>query len=107
MKVAVVVTDILMFSRIDSAAAKAGQRPIRVETPDQIPPDADLVIVDWAAREPGWADVLRSIDGRIILFGPHTDLEAHRAARTAGVGPMIARSKLLSSLPQLMAGDQT
>ena len=99
--------DLLMFSRIDAAAAKVGRRAIRVETPGQIPPDADLVIVDWAAREPGWADVLRSIDGRIILFGPHTDLAAHRAARSAGVGPMMARSKLLSSLPQLMAGEQT
>ena len=39
---------------------------------------------------------------RVILFGRHTDLEAHADARAAGLGPMWARSKLVAELPQLM-----
>ena len=37
--------------------------------------------------------------GGIILFGPHTDLDAHAAAREAGLGPMRARSALVAGLP--------
>ena len=39
---------------------------------------------------------------RLILFGPHTDLEAHADARAAGLGPMWARSKLVAELQALM-----
>jgi hypothetical protein len=38
----------------------------------------------------------------VILFGPHGDLEAHAAARATGLGPMIARSKLVADLPTLV-----
>jgi hypothetical protein len=40
---------------------------------------------------------------RVILFGRHTDLEAHAAAREAGLGPMWARSKLVTELSDLIA----
>jgi hypothetical protein len=43
----------------------------------------------------------------VILFGPHVDLDAHAAARDAGLGPMMARSKLLSSLGELLGDDRT
>jgi hypothetical protein len=39
----------------------------------------------------------------VVLFGPHTDLAAHAEARAAGLGPMLARSKLLADLPTLLA----
>ena len=39
---------------------------------------------------------------RVVVFGPHTDLEAHAAARAAGIGPMMARSKLVTSLAELL-----
>jgi hypothetical protein len=61
------------------------------------------VLVDWSARQPDWADALRRLSSpRLVLFGPHTDLEAHAAARDAGLGPMWARSKLLASLRNVM-----
>lgn len=108
MKVAAVVRDLMLFSRIESAARVAGIKLARVDAPADVPRDADLVLVDWSAREPGWADVLRSLHGsRLILFGPHTDLEAHAAAKAAGLGPMWARSKLLSSLPSVLVPDPT
>jgi hypothetical protein len=104
MKVAAVVRDLMLFSRIESAARVAGVELARVDAPSDIPPDADLILVDWSAREPDWADALRALSGpRVIVFGPHTDLEAHAAAREAGLGPMWARSKLLTSLGELLA----
>jgi hypothetical protein len=104
MKVAAVVRDLMLFSRIESAARVAGVELARVDAPSDIPADADLALVDWSAREPDWADALRALSGpRVIVFGPHTDLEAHAAAREAGLGPMWARSKLFAALAKLLA----
>jgi DNA-binding NarL/FixJ family response regulator len=108
-KVAAVVTDLLLFSRIDAAAAVAGARLTRVDRPSDLPGDPpDLVLVDWASRGDDWADALaqwrRAVPAaRVILFGPHTDLEAHASAREAGLGPMWARSRLVTELPRLLA----
>ena len=104
MRVGAVVSDLMLFSRIESAAASAGATLFRVDSPGSLPPDLDLVLVDWSAREPDWTDALRALAGpRVILFGPHVDLDAHAAARAAGLGPMWARSKLLTSLGGLMS----
>ena len=103
MKVAAVVSDLMLFSRIESAARVAGVALARVDAPGDIPADADLVLVDWSAREPDWAGALSVLStARVIVFGPHTDLEAHAAAREAGLGPMWARSKLLTTLPLVL-----
>ena len=103
MRVAAVITDLMLYSRIESAAAAAGATLIRVDSPSDLPDDLDLVLVDWSARQPDWADALRArTTSRVILFGQHTDLGAHAAARAAGLGPMWARSKLITELPDLV-----
>lgn len=104
MRVAAVMSDLMLFSRIDAAAEDADASLVRVDTPAQLPSDLDLILVDWSARAPDWADALlaRATKARVILFGRHTDLEAHAAARAAGLGPMWARSKLVSDLPGLV-----
>ena len=107
MKVAAVVTDLMLYSRIESAARVAGVELARVDTPGTVPAHADLVLVDWTARQPDWTDALRALDARVILFGPHVDLDAHADAKAAGLGPMWARSKLLSSLGELLATNRT
>ncbi len=104
MRVAAVMTDLMLYSRIDSAAIAAGATLIRIDTPSALPDDLDLVLVDWSARQADWADALRARTAtRVILFGQHTDLEAHAAARAAGLGPMWARSKLLASIAEILA----
>ncbi len=103
MRVAAVVSDLILFSRIESAATAAGASLVRVDAPAELPPDLDLVLVDWSARQPDWTDALRArTTSRTILFGQHTDLEAHADARAAGLGPMWARSSLLNQLLGLM-----
>jgi len=104
MKVAAVISDLMLFSRIESAATAAGAILVRVDSPAELPDDLDLVLVDWSARQADWADALRARTAtRVILFGQHTDLEAHAAARAAGLGPMWARSKLLASIAEILA----
>jgi hypothetical protein len=102
-KVAAVVGDLMLFSRIESAARVAGVELAHVDHPRDLPEDPDLVLVDWSARRDDWADALRERHGRVILFGPHTDLEAHATARAAGLGPMWARSRLLTGLAVLFS----
>lgn len=98
------MSDLLLFSRIESAATAAEATLLRVDAPGDLPDQLDLVLVDWSARQPGWADALRDrTDAHLVLFGPHTDLEAHAAARTAGLGPMLARSKLVAGLGSLFS----
>lgn len=113
MRVAAVISDLMLFSRIDAAASAAGASLARVDAPsDLAPPDAvDLVLVDWSSRGRGWetdlakwcAEATAARPPRVILFGQHTDLEAHAAARAAGLGPMWARSRLLGELAALVA----
>jgi hypothetical protein len=98
MRVGAVVDDLMLFSRIDAAASAAGAELTRVSTPAELPSDLDLVLVDWTARRPDWSDALAALTARVILFGRHTDLEAHADARAAGLGPMWARSKLVAWL---------
>lgn len=107
MRVAAVISDLMLYSRIESAASAAGASLVRVDSPAQLPADLDLVLVDWSARQADWTDALDAVPGRVILFGRHTDLEAHAAARAAGLGPMWARSKLLADLPRVMDPNRT
>jgi hypothetical protein len=107
MKLGAVVDDLMLFSRIDAAAAAANASLHRASSPDDLPPNLDLVLVDWSARQPSWAAALRASSARVILFGRHTDLEAHADARAAGLGPMWARSKLVTELSTLLMRDRT
>ena len=105
MRVAAVISDLMLFSRIDAAAAASGASLLRVDDPAELPSDEpfDLILVDWSARRPAWAEALqRRTTARVILFGRHTDLEAHAVAREAGLGPMWARSRLLGRLEDLL-----
>jgi hypothetical protein len=101
-------------SRIESLVARAGSSLMWVGAPDQLPPadDVDLLVVDWGERQPDWGAAISDWRGgstqgrrpRVVLFGPHTDLESHAAARDAGLGPMRARSAFFAGLPGLLAG---
>ncbi len=105
------VDDLLTFTRIEGAARAAGIRVARADGPAELPPPADveLLLVDCGTHLGAWGAGLAAWRSgalgspRIVAFGPHTDLDAHRAVRELGIGPMWARSRLMRELPALMA----
>ncbi len=111
MTVALLARDLMIASRIAAAAERARAPFVRATDPTDLPPPAEvrLLLVDWGDRAADWGgriaawceEAPESARPRVILFGPHVDLEAHAAARAAGLGPMRARSKLVSDLPTL------
>jgi hypothetical protein len=115
--VAVVSRDLMIATRIADAGARAGVEVQRFDEPSELPPAAELslLLVAWDERRPAWGERLvdwqAGLPGthplRIVLFGPHVDLAAHAEARAIGLGPMWARSKLLSALPALLGGELT
>ena len=58
MRVAAVISDLMLYSRIESAASAAGASVIRVDAPSQLPDGLDLVLVDWSDRQNDWAEAL-------------------------------------------------
>ncbi|MEX1073160.1 MAG: hypothetical protein WED86_05615 [Chloroflexota bacterium] len=112
MTVALIARDLIIASRIAAAAERAGVDLIRVSDPADLPPSREirLLLVDWGDRSADWGERIvtwcaaapEAARPRILLFGPHVDLEAHAAARAAGLGPMRARSAFFSQLPKLV-----
>ena len=112
MTLVLLARDLMIASRVEVAAEHAGLPFLRVADPADLPPvnDVRLLLVDWGDRGPDWGDRIgawrasgpESAQPRVVLFGPHVDLEAHATARAAGLGPMLARSKLVVDLPALM-----
>ena len=113
MTVVLLGRDLIFASRIFEAGVGAGVAVTRVDDPGALPPPdrVRLLLVDWGDRSPDWgerlvewcADAPESARPRVMLFGPHTDLAAHAEARAAGLGPMLARSKLVADLQSLLA----
>lgn len=112
MRAVLLARDLIIGSRVAEAAVRAGAQISRADAPQDLPEasEVDLLLVDWAERDADWGKEIaswRDAAGerapRVIVFGPHTDLEAHAAAKEAGIGPMMARSKLVASLEDLLA----
>jgi hypothetical protein len=110
------VRELMTATRVESLVTGAGAILLRIESPKDLPPvrGVTVLVVDWGDREPDWGAALaRWRDGaedgrrpRIVLFGPHTDLAAHAAAREAGLGPMRARSAIYAALPDLFTAKE-
>ena len=79
MRVAAVISDLMLYSRIDAAATEAGASLTRVDSPAELPDDdLDLVLVDWSARDSDWAPQL--VDGAPVPGrAPDPVREAHRS----------------------------
>jgi hypothetical protein len=110
--IVVLAPDLIIASRFAEAAARARVTMLRIDHPSELPePDrVHRLFVDWGARADDWAPSIRAWLARgseahrpsVTVFGPHTDLGAHADARAAGLGPMMARSKLVAELPKLI-----
>ena len=112
MTVALLARDLIIASRVAAAAERSREPFARFDDPAGLPPPSEvrLLLVDWGERAPDWGERIvawcagapEAARPRILLFGPHVDLAAHAAARSAGLGPMLARSKLVADLAALL-----
>lgn len=112
MRVLALSRDLILASRIVAEATANGHDAQLIEDPADLPPatSVDLLFVNWADRQAAWARMLSEWRGeaparsqpRVILYGPHTDLDGHADARASGLGTMLARSKLVSEIPRLV-----
>ncbi len=98
-------SDLFFQSRILSAGRHAG-RSVRFVSHASSADRFALALVDLDAS----ADVLKAIAtwaasgaGPIIAFGPHVDTEGRRAARRAGAGRVLAKSRFVTQLPTILA----
>ena len=113
MRVVALSRDLILASRILGQATASGHDAQLIGDPAALPPPAevDLLFVNWADREPAWGERLTAWRDaaptgsvpRVVAYGPHSDLEAHAAAKAADLGPMWARSRLVSALPGMLA----
>ena len=94
MRVVAIVQDLILFSRVDAAAAAGSARLTRLlDSPSELPPanDVDLLLVDWSARGAEWADAIAEWRSgkavRVIAFGRHTDLVAPETRRCSDGPP--------------------
>jgi hypothetical protein len=99
LRLVVVSSNLMLFSRLASLAEAANVDTERADTPaDVIPGPADLLVVAWAERDSSWAAQLagmrRELGMEMVLCGPHTDADARREARASAVGPVIPLSRI-------------
>lgn len=112
-RVVALVPDLITASKIESAVRAAGGTLVRCDTVGELPDPAtvELLVVDWGSRRDDWAADIVAWRGssvgtppRIVVFGPHTDLDAHAAARAAGLAPMRARSAVFNDVASWLRG---
>jgi hypothetical protein len=99
-RIAVVVTDLMLASRVSTALAGAGHEAVQAaEIPDELGGVA-LVVADLDIAPP--EDLART-GVPVIGFYQHTDVETKRRADEAGLAYAVPRSRMVRELPELVA----
>jgi 2-dehydropantoate 2-reductase len=109
-----VVNDLFFAERLRGALHHLGHEAAVVDLsleplPQAVPPGAAVAIIDLEAGEPAIAAIRLARQGAVpvLAFGPHTDLALREAALAAGADRVVAKSKLTTSLPELIATAST
>lgn len=104
-----VVNDLFFADRLGNALGQLGHQAKVVDLSlDQLPPfpdGANLLLADLEAGEPALAAIAAATARNVpvLAFGPHTDLDLRERALQAGATKVVAKSKLTSSFPELVA----
>ena len=105
MKVIALVSDLMFSSRITAEAKAAGAGVQILRKPEQLAASegelllADLNLDGSACAAAAWA---AKQGRRVVGFVSHLDSAAIAAARQAGVQEIMARSRFIEVLPQLL-----
>ena len=105
MKVLALVSDLMFSSRITAEAKSAGAAVQILRKPEQLEAaEGDLLLADLnvpgaAVSAAKWAS---ATGRRVVGFVSHMDAAAIAAAREAGVQEIMARSRFVEVLPELL-----
>jgi hypothetical protein len=108
-RIAVLVTDLMLASRVRTSLEASGHRVDQglepSADPGAIPVAADdgvdLVVADLDAVPP---ERLAGLDVPVIGFYQHTDTEMKARADGAGLEMAVPRSRMVRELPELVSG---
>ncbi len=100
--VAAYVPDLMDRSKVAAAAGETGGVTFVRSADELAAVGADIVVVDLA--RPGVLAALPGLSGaRTIGFASHVDAELVEAAKAAGCGEVLPRSRFFSHLPELLS----
>jgi len=107
--VAIAVSNLIFQSRIRAAVLDLGLTVAYADTPSTletaIAAAPALLVVDLQERNvdplPAIASA-KAAGAAVLAFGPHTNAEALRAARSAGADLAVPRSRFKAELPELL-----
>ncbi len=106
------VADLFFSVRIETALSKRGYEVIVVDTVEGVLRASQerpaLVIVDIGDMGLDWEEAIRAVRRvwsavPVLAFGSHVDLDARSRALAAGATRVVARSRFVQALPQLVA----
>lgn len=104
-----VVADLFFADRLGNGLRQLGHEPqvcdLSQEARPIVPPAAALAVVDLEAGEGALAAIrdARALGLPVLAFGPHMDLALRDDALAAGATRVVAKSKLVTSLAELVA----
>jgi DNA-binding NarL/FixJ family response regulator len=102
------VTDLIFSSRISGAARSVGAAVKILRKPEQLADaEGDLLLADLnlegsAPAAAQWAKAGPDANRRVVGFVSHMDAAAISAAREAGIHEILARSRFIEVLPDLL-----
>ncbi len=107
--IAITVSNLIFQSRVRAAALDLGLDVAYADTPATfaaaIQRRPALVVVDLKELNLDPIDAIaraKAAGAAVLAFGPHTDAETLRAARTAGADLAVPRSRFKAELPDLL-----
>ncbi len=104
-KIVALVSDLIFSSRITTAAKSAGIVVQILRKPEQIAgADGTLLLADLNVEgaAPAAADWGKQSGRRVVGFVSHIDAATISAAKEAGVQEIVARSRFIQMLPDLL-----
>jgi hypothetical protein len=99
-RVAVLVEDLMLASRVTTSLDSAGHEVERIGSPPDELDGVDLLVADLDTAEP---ETLGELGVRVIGFYQHTDTETKARADAAGLALAVPRSRMVRELPELVA----
>jgi hypothetical protein len=96
-RVAAVVPDLILQSRVAEILGGAGHDVTVVSDPGEVG-DAELIVADVNEVDPA---AVAAHGVPVLGFHQHTDPESARAAEAAGVTIVVPRSRLVREMPEL------